>query len=172
MLTPVRHSDARGYFSEVYNRRDLAIQGIATEFVQDNHSYSDKIGTVRGLHFQVAPHAQVKLVRVAQGSVFDVAVDIRRSSKTFGKHVSAVISAENGRQILVPEGFAHGFMTLEPHTEVLYKTSDYYAPKCEAGLLWSDPELGIDWPVPCQELKLSGKDMTFPSLSEVKNLFE
>ena len=133
VLTPAKLGDRRGFFSEVYSARTLAEAGIHCRFVQDNHSFSARRGTVRGLHFQTPPHAQDKLVRVVRGSVFDVAVDLRRSSPTYGRHVSAVLCAEAWNQILVPVGFAHGFMTLDPDTEIIYKVSDYYAPDHDEG---------------------------------------
>src|SRR5690242_18670778 len=145
ILLPKKHGDHRGFFSETYNRKLFEDAGIGCEFVQDNHSLSVQKGVVRGLHYQVAPRAQCKLVRVIAGSILDVAVDIRRNSPTFGRHVSAIISAENWKQIFVPIGFAHGFATLEPNTQVFYKVSDYYSPQHERGILWNDPALKIDW---------------------------
>ena len=165
ILTPRKFGDSRGFFSEVYNRRTLAEAGIDTEFVQDNHSLSACRGTVRGLHFQTPPHAQDKLVRVVRGSVFDVAVDLRRGSPTYGQHVGAVLSAEAWNQILVPVGFAHGFMTLEPDTEIVYRVSDFYAPDHDEGLLWNDPTLGIRWPIPEEEAMLSDKDRGQPGFA-------
>ena len=164
ILTPRKFGDHRGFFSETYNKKTLAAQGIEMDFVQDNHSLSAEVGTIRGLHFQTPPHAQDKLVRVAQGSILDVAVDIRGGSPTYGKFVSAVISADAWNQILVPIGFAHGLCTLEPDTVVIYKTSSYYAPDHDFGLLWNDPDLGIDWPVGETEAKLSDKDRVQPRL--------
>ena len=171
MLTPSRHGDRRGFFSEVYNRYSLAQAGIDIEFVQDNHSSSARKGTVRGLHFQTPPLAQDKLVRVVRGAVFDVAVDLRRGSPTYGRHVSAVLSAEAWNQILVPIGFAHGFMTLEPDTEVIYKVSNYYAPEHDKGLLWNDPDLGIRWPLDGAMAVLSPKDRDLPGLVEIDSPF-
>ena len=171
MLEPDRHGDRRGFFSEVYSRRTLAQAGIEIEFVQDNHSVSAEAGTVRGLHFQAPPFAQDKLVRVVRGSVFDVAVDLRKGSPTYARHVSAVLSAEAWNQLLVPIGFAHGFMTLEPGTEVLYKVSGYYAPECDMGLRWNDPALGIRWPRAAEAAVLSPKDAELPKLSEVASPF-
>ena len=139
MLTPNKHGDSRGFFSEVYNKRALLECGIDVDFVQDNHSLSVDRGTVRGLHFQRPPFAQDKLVRVVRGAVFDVVVDLRRTSHTYGKHASAMLSADAWNQMWAPIGLAHGFMTLEPNTEVLYKVSNYYAPDHDAGILWSDP---------------------------------
>ena len=172
VMVPLRHGDRRGFFSEVYNRRRLFDFGIDIEFVQDNHSLSAERGTVRGLHFQVPPCAQAKLVRVVRGSVFDVAVDLRRGSPSFGQHVSAVLSADAGNQLLVPEGFAHGLMTLEADTEVVYKVSDYYAPDYDRGILWNDPVLGIEWPLPDGGAVLSDKDRTQPPLARFETPFE
>lgn len=162
VLTPARHGDERGFFSEVYNRATLAKLGIDTEFVQDSHSSSPCRGTVRGLHFQIPPHAQVKLVRVVRGSAFDVAVDLRRGSPTFGRHVSVVLSAAAWNQVLVPAGFAHGFMTLEANTEVAYKVSALHAPEHERGLAWNDPLLAIRWPIAEREAVLSDRDRSLP----------
>ena len=172
LLTPKRHGDRRGFFSETYNKRALAAAGAAMEFVQDNHSLSADAGTVRGLHFQAPPFAQTKLVRVVRGAVFDVAVDIRRGSATFGRHASAVLSAEAWNQILVPAGFAHGFMTVEPDTEVVYKVDAYYAPSHDFGILWNDPALGIAWPLPEIEAILSDKDRVWPRLAEIESPFD
>ena len=167
ILRPTRHGDHRGFFSEVYNKKTLVTAGIDIDFVQDNHSLSAERGTVRGLHFQTPPFAQHKLVRVVRGSVFDVAVDLRRGSPSFGKHATAVLSAEAWNQIFVPIGFAHGFMTLEPDTEVIYKVSNYYAPDHDKGILWNDPALAIAWPIDDREAILSDKDRKQPRLAEV-----
>lgn len=172
VLVPVRHGDRRGFFSEVYNRRTLETAGVTVDFVQDNHSLSAVRGTVRGLHLQVPPYAQTKLVRVLRGSVFDVAVDVRRGSPTFGQHVSVILGAAEGNQVLVPAGFAHGLMTLEPDTEVLYKVSDYYAPDHDRGILWNDPALGIDWPIAASEVVLSDKDRAQPGLAQFDTPFD
>ena len=172
LMAPVRHGDHRGFFSEVYNRRALLAEGVDIDFVQDNHSLSTERGTVRGLHFQVPPFAQAKLVRVLRGSAFDVAVDLRRGSPTFGQHVTVTLSAAEGNQILVPAGFAHGLMTLEPGTEVLYKVSDYYAPDHDRGILWNDPVLGIDWPITGPEAVVSDKDLAQPTLADFATPFE
>ena len=166
VLVPMKLDDGRGFFSEVYSRRRLEKVGFDTAFVQDNHSRSAKRGTVRGLHFQIPPRAQDKLVRVVRGAVFDVAVDLRRSSPTYGKHVSVVLSAETWNQVLVPVGFAHGFMTLEPETEVIYKVTDFYAPDHDTGLLWNDPDLDIQWPLPEEEALLSEKDRRQPKFAD------
>ena len=171
-LVPKKYGDHRGFFSEVYNKQALAEAGIEIEFLQDNHSLSAERGTVRGLHFQIPPFAQDKLVRVVRGAVFDVAVDLRRSSATYGRHVSAVLSADAWNQILVPIGFAHAFMTLEPDTEVIYKVSEYYAPDHDKGLLWNDPALGIAWPISETEAILSDKDRRQPRLAELVTPFE
>ena len=170
-LEPRKHGDHRGFFSEVYNRKALAKAGIDIDFVQDNHSLSAEKGTVRGLHFQTPPFAQDKLVRVVRGSVFDVAVDLRRDSPSYGRHVGVVLSAEAWNQILVPVGFAHGLMTLEPGTEVVYKVSDYYSADHDKGLLWNDPALGIQWPIPEGEVVLSDKDRVHPRLAELVTPF-
>ncbi len=170
LITPVKHGDSRGFFSETYNQRDLAAAGINTKFVQDNHSLSGPRGTVRGLHYQLPPFAQDKLLRVVRGSVLDIAVDVRRGSPTFGRHVSMVLSAEDWTQVLVPAGFAHGFCTLEPDTEVIYKVSDYYAPEHDRGILWNDPDLGIKWPVDAGEALLSERDRKHPRLQDAQDL--
>ena len=172
LLSPRKHGDRRGFFSETYSRKALAVIGIDIDFVQDNHSYSADKGTVRGLHFQTPPFAQDKLVRVVRGSVFDIAVDLRQGSPTYGRHVSAVLSAQAWNQILVPIGFAHGFMTLEPDTEVIYKVSNYYAPDHDKGLLWNDPALGINWPIADEEAVLSDKDSKLPRLAELLTPFD
>ena len=165
LLTPARLGDDRGFFSEVYNRATLAKLGVDTEFVQDNHSLSSRRGTVRGLHFQIPPRAQAKLVRVVRGSVFDVAVDLRRGSPSYGGHVSIVLSAAAWNQVLVPAGFAHGFMTLDPDTEVAYKVSDFHAPEHDVGLVWNDPLLAIRWPIAESEAVLSDRDRSLPGFA-------
>ena len=171
LVVPQIHRDARGSFSETWSRRALEAAGIANDFVQDNHSLSTEVGTLRGLHFQAPPHAQAKLLRVARGSVFDVAVDIRIGSPTYGQHVSAILSAENRTQIWIPAGFAHGYCTLEPNTEVIYKVTDYYAPDCDRGLKWDDVALGIRWPVDPASVRLSDKDRMQPALKEMAPAF-
>ena len=165
LITPKRHGDARGFFSESWNRAALAAHGIDIDFVQDNHSLSREKGTVRGLHFQTPPHAQAKLVRCGRGALLDVAVDIRRGSPSFGQWVAEELSYENGRQLLVPVGFAHGFVTLAPDTEIIYKCSDYYAPDCDRALQFDDPEIGIDWGIDRGTALLSDKDAAAPPLS-------
>lgn len=171
ILKPARFGDARGFFSETYNRSRLAAAGIDLDFVQDNQSLSAEPGTVRGLHFQTHPRAQAKLVRVVRGAILDVAVDLRHDSPTYGRHVAAEISAEAWNQILVPVGFAHGFCTLRPDTEVIYKVTDYYAPECDKGVLWNDPDLGIDWPVAADAAILSDKDRRQPRFSDLPAYF-
>ena len=171
LIVPRIHQDHRGFLSETYNRAALAALGVNLEFKQDNHSLSLDRGVVRGLHFQIPPFAQDKLVRVIRGSVFDVAVDIRRGSPTYGKHVARVISAVDWKQLLVPAGFAHGFCTLEPNTEVIYKVTNYYSPAHDRGLLWNDPDLGIPWPITESEAILSDKDRRLPRLSELSANF-
>lgn len=165
ILEPRKFEDNRGFFYESYNKNTLEKLGIDTVFVQDNHSYSAKKGTVRGLHYQIAPQAQAKLVRVTRGAALDVAVDIRPGSATFGQSVSVLLSAENMRQLLVPAGFAHGFCTLENDTEVLYKASTVYSPEHERGILWNDPDLNIEWLMPNQEITLADRDTKFPTLA-------
>ena len=148
LLTPRRFADERGFFSEIWNRRRMAEAGIDLDFVQDNHSFSREAGTIRGLHYQAPPHAQAKLVRAGAGRIFDVAVDIRRGAPTYGQWFGVELSAENGRQLLIPAGFLHGFATLTPDCEVYYKCSDFYAPECEGAVRFDDPDLGIDWHLP------------------------
>ena len=158
VITPRRFGDARGFFAETYSREKLAQHGIATEFVQDNHSLSARVGTVRGLHFQCPPHAQAKLVRCGRGVLFDVAVDIRKGSPTYGKWFGIELSFENGRQLMIPAGFAHGFVTRAPETEIIYKCSDIYAPETEGALRFDDPDIGIDWGLGDTAPVLSDKD--------------
>ncbi len=171
ILVPARFGDARGFFSETYNKATLAKLGIEVDFIQDNHSLSRPVGTLRGLHFQRKPHAQTKLIRVLQGSIFDVAVDIRHGSPTFGQFATATLSAENGQQFFVPAGFAHAFVTLEADTEVAYKVDDYYAPDCDGGIIWNDESIGIDWPLPRGGPILSAKDAALPRLAELGPIF-
>lgn len=163
--------DARGGFCETWNRRGFAEAGITGEFVQDNHVWTRAKGTVRGLHFQSPPHAQGKLVRVVRGAIYDVAVDLRRGSPSFGRHVGTIISAADARQIWVPIGFAHGYATLEPETEVIYKVTDYYAPGAEGGVLWNDPALDIAWPIERNKAVLSEKDQYLPLLADLVSPF-
>lgn len=171
LLKPKRFGDHRGFFAETYNRQVYEGLGVDVEFVQDNHSLSAAVGTVRGLHFQAPPHAQAKLVRCGRGAIFDVAVDIRRGSTTYGQWVGCELSAGNGAQLFIPAGFAHGFATLEPDSEIIYKCSEYYAPETEGSLRWDDPELGIDWPVAGDAI-LSEKDAVAPLLADLNSPFE
>lgn len=170
VITPNRFSDDRGFFSESYSAQALAAQGVTIPFVQDNHSFSRAVGTVRGLHFQAPPHAQDKLVRCGRGALFDVAVDIRRGSPTYGQWFGTTLSFENGRQLLVPAGFAHGFVTLEPDTEIIYKCSDYYARETEGAIRWDDPDIGIDWGDVAAPV-LSDKDAVAPALADLDTPF-
>ncbi len=173
LIEPRRFADERGWFTEVYSERAFAERGITVRFVQDNHSLSVSVGTVRGLHFQTPPHGQAKLVRCIRGRVFDVAVDVRRGSPTLGRWVGAELSADNGRQLYVPIGFAHGFMTLEPNTEITYKVSDVYSPAEDGGVRWDDPAIGIEWPtLPGVTPTLSPKDERLPSLGEFDSPFD
>ena len=172
LIRPRRHGDARGWFTESYNREVFAALGITCAFVQDNHSLSVAPFTLRGLHFQTPPRAQDKLVRCIRGRIFDVAVDLRRDSPTFGRWVGAELSAENGDQLFVPVGFAHGFLTLEPDCEVTYKCSDSYAPQHDSGLRWNDPDIGIDWPIPPGvEPEMSDKDRVQPLINQFDSPF-
>jgi len=170
-ILPSRHRDARGFFSEVW--RDDAMQrvGIDARFVQENHALSYAAGTIRGLHFQIGKAAQAKLVRCCRGSMFDVAVDIRRGSPSFGRHVAVILSAENPKQLYVPVGFAHGYCTLEPDTEVLYKVSAYYDRDAERGVAWNDPDIAITWPAGVREPILAAKDRCFPRLADLPDFF-
>lgn len=170
-LCPVIHEDGRGFFSETYNKQTLEKNKINISFVQDNHSLSKDTGVVRGLHFQSEPYAQDKLIRVISGSIFDVAVDLRAKSATYGKYVSRVLSDKNWKQLLVPKGFAHGFCTLEKNTEVIYKVSNYYAPDCDKGIMWNDPDLKIKWPIENDKAILSDKDKKQPLFNQLENYF-
>jgi dTDP-4-dehydrorhamnose 3,5-epimerase len=170
IVAAVCHADERGHFSETYSVRDFAGAGIDRTFIQDNQSLSRAKGTIRGLHYQLPPFAQAKLVRVIRGSVFDVAVDLRKGSPTFGQHAHAILSADNGHQIFIPVGFAHGFCTLEPDTEVLYKVDARYSSADERGVRWDDGSLGIAWPQ--GEKVLSAKDRALPLMSELRDVFE
>ncbi len=171
LVNPPRFGDARGFFSESWNRKKMSDHGIDIDFVQDNHSVSAAVNTVRGLHFQSPPHAQAKLVRCGHGSLFDVAVDVRRGSATFGQWVGYELSAENGLQLLIPAGFLHGFATREPNTEIIYKCSDYYAPECDGAVLYNDPDIGIDWGLSGPAV-LSEKDEKAPMLADFETPFE
>ncbi|MFL5332885.1 MAG: dTDP-4-dehydrorhamnose 3,5-epimerase [Geminicoccaceae bacterium] len=167
LVVPRRFGDHRGFFLETYSARDFAALGIGEVFVQDNHSLSREAGTVRGLHFQLPPHAQAKLVRVLRGAVLDIAVDLRRGSPSYGQHVAAELSAGNAHQLYIPAGFAHGFCTLEPDTEVAYKVSAFYAPECDRSLAWDDPDLALPWPVAPGAAQLSDKDRRAPRLRDL-----
>lgn len=172
IIEPKVHGDSRGYFVETFRADKLEeFLGYKINFCQDNESKSSR-GVLRGLHYQLPPHAQTKLVRVIQGRVLDVAVDIRKGSPTFGLHVSVELSAENKKQLLVPRGFAHGFVVLEDDTIFAYKVDNYYSPECDRGIAFDDAALNIDWQVPHEELNLSAKDKTQPKLAEAKDLFE
>ncbi len=171
LITPKRFADARGFFVETWHAERFREAGVTDIFVQDNHSQSVKAGTVRGLHYQAPPRAQAKLVRVLRGSVIDVAVDIRKASPTYGKHVRALLSAENGAQLLAPVGFLHGFATLEPNTEVAYKVSDFYSAPHDGGVLWNDPDLEIDWGIDEAAAILSDKDRKAVRFADFKSPF-
>lgn len=171
VISPVRHGDHRGFFSETFNSALLKEAGIDVDFVQDNQSLSVSAGTVRGLHFQAPPHAQDKLVRCGRGSLFDVAVDIRKGSPTYGQWVGEELSFENGKQLLIPRGFLHGFITREPNTEILYKCSDYYAPECDGAVRFDDSDIGIDWGAGDASLVLSDKDLKAPLLKDFESSF-
>ena len=164
IIVPKRHADDRGWFSETFHERRLHEIGITCRFVQDNQSSSKRAGTLRGLHFQVPPAAQAKLVSVLRGRILDVAVDVRRGSPTFGKHVSTELSAESGRQVYIPAGFAHGFLTLEDDVVVMYKVSDYYAPAHDSGIRWNDPDLAFPWPFRCRHHHLGQGQATAAAL--------
>lgn len=170
LIKSERFRDRRGYFTELYNRRSFSNYGIDLEFLQDNHSMSKEAGTVRGLHFQAPPLAQAKLVRCSRGAIFDVAVDIRKGSPTYGQWDGFELTADNGHQLFIPIGFAHGFVTLKANSEVVYKCSDYYSPDHEGSVLWRDPDLGIDWPMLGNPV-LSDKDAIAPVLSDVESPF-
>jgi dTDP-4-dehydrorhamnose 3,5-epimerase len=172
LIRTPRFSDARGYFCETFQRADFAALGLACDFIQDNQSSSDRIGTVRGLHFQRPPFAQAKLIRVLRGRIFDVAVDLRRASPSFGRHIAVELSSEGNEQLLVPAGFAHGFCTLEPDTVVFYKVDQVYSAAHDGGINWDDPELGIQWPVASAAATLSDKDRGLPMLADLSSIFE
>lgn len=171
IIRPRKHVDSRGFLSETYNKQALAEAGIADEFVQDNHVFSQAVGVIRGLHYQAHPDAQAKLVRVVRGRIFDVVVDIRQRSPTFGKWVSAEISAAAWNQIYVPVGFAHGLCTLEPYAEVIYKVTNFYSAEHDSGIRWDDPDLGIPWPVAADNAVVSDKDRKHPFLKDALHLF-
>lgn len=171
ILTPKRFGDERGFFCESWSKRIMADHGLNYDFVQDNHSLSARVGTVRGLHFQSPPHAQSKLVRCGRGALYDVAVDVRRGSPTYGQWVGVDLTFENGRQLLVPAGFLHGFVTRTPDTEIIYKCSDYYAPECDGAVRWNDPDIGVDWGMGETEPVLSEKDTVAPLLADFDSPF-
>jgi len=171
VLQPQRHGDARGYFTETFNVKTMADAGLETVFVQDNESLSAAVGTVRGIHYQLPPQPQIKLVRVLQGAVLDVAVDLRSPSPTFGQHVAVELRAELGNQLYVPVGFGHAFCTLEPNTIVAYKVSGFYAPDCDRGVRWNDPDLAIDWPIAEADATVSAKDAQAPLFADAVDLF-
>jgi dTDP-4-dehydrorhamnose 3,5-epimerase len=171
IIVPKRHTDDRGWLSETFHEGRLRDVGITCRFVQDNQSSSKRAGTLRGLHFQVPPAAQAKLVSVVRGRILDVAVDVRRGSATFGKHVSTELSAESGFQVYVPVGFAHGFVTLEDDVVVMYKASAYYSPACDSGIFWNDPDIAFPWPFRASEIIVSDKDRRLPFLKEFASPF-
>ncbi len=171
LITPKRICDDRGFFCETHNAQTWEKAGLFYNFVQDNHSHSRDIGTLRGLHFQSPPFAQDKLVRVLRGRILDVAVDLRRSSPTFKKYYTVELSYENWRQLFIPIGFAHGFITLDPDTEVLYKVTNFYSSKHDHGVAWDDPELNIQWPINNLDIILSQKDQKLPRLAQLENFF-
>jgi len=171
LIEPTKHGDSRGFFSEVYRTDLLNETGFTEHFTQDNHAYSADIGILRGLHYQSPPYAQDKLIRVISGSIWDVAVDIRQDSPTYGEWVGETLSAKNFKQLLVPKGFAHAYLTLEPHTEVLYKVTAPYSPEHDAGLAWDDSDIAIDWPKNALPYTLSEKDKVHPRLKEITSPF-
>jgi len=171
ILKPRRFRDERGFFSESWSRHNMREAGLNFDFVQDNHSMSMRAGTVRGMHFQAPPHAQTKLVRCGRGRLLDVAVDIRKGSPTFGEYVAVELSFENGQQLLIPRGFLHGFVTLLPETEIIYKCDDYYAPECDGAVRFDDPDVGIDWGIAPEDAILSDKDRAAPLLKNFDSPF-
>jgi dTDP-4-dehydrorhamnose 3,5-epimerase len=171
-IIPAKLIDGRGFFSEIYRREVLVSEGVNDEFVQENQVYSAKQGVLRGLHFQIPPRAQGKLVRCIRGAILDVGVDIRRKSPFFGHHVAVELSASNGKQLWVPPGFAHGYVTLEAECEVIYKVTDYWAPDFERGIAWNDANLGIDWRIPEAEAILADKDRNYPLLAKTEPYFQ
>lgn len=171
VLTPTRFGDNRGFFSESWSRKRMQEHGLDLDYVQDNHSLSSAVGTVRGLHYQSPPHAQAKLVRCGRGLLFDVAVDIRRGSPTYGQWFGIELSFENGKQLLIPAGFLHGFATRAPDTEIIYKCTDYYAPDCDGSVRFDDPAIGVDWGIDAAAAILSEKDLKAPLLADIDNKF-
>lgn len=170
ILQPDRFDDDRGFFSESWNKSRMEASGLYYDFVQDNHSFSVEAGTIRGLHFQSPPHAQAKLVRCCRGRLFDVAVDIRNGSSTFGEWIGVELSSENGKQLLIPAGFLHGFVTLEPNTEIIYKCTNYYSPDCDGAVRFDDPDIGIDWGTEGAS-QISEKDAKAPLLKAIDSPF-
>ena len=170
LIVPKRISDSRGWFAETYSRKVFKDRGLDLDFVQDNHSLSIQAGTLRGFHFQTPPHAQAKLIRCTRGRLLDVAVDLRVGSPTYAKYASAELSPLNGRQLFIPVGFAHAFITLEPNTEMIYKVTDIYAPQCDTGIYWNDPTIAFPWDVKHEPL-LSPKDKNLPHLLDGKSPF-
>jgi dTDP-4-dehydrorhamnose 3,5-epimerase len=171
IIKPKKHGDHRGFFSETFKNAALREHGVTLDWVQDNHSFSAARGVVRGLHFQRAPKAQAKLLRVTRGAILDVAVDVRKASPSYGQHVAVELSADNWTQLYVPAGFAHGFCTLTENTEVLYKVSAEYGPAEEGGLLWNDPDIGIAWPISAGEATLSARDLEWPRFKDFVSPF-
>ena len=172
VIVPARHGDHRGFFSETYRKNLLSAEGVNADLIQDNHVYSAERGVLRGLHYQIPPHPQGKLVRCARGAILDVGVDIRQSSPTYGQHIAVELSAANWKQLWVPPGFAHGYVTLEPDSEVIYKVTDYWSPDCERGLAWDDPSLGIDWRLSPTNLILADRDRSNPRLADIEPAFQ
>lgn len=166
LLTPTRHGDDRGFFSETWNARALKEQGLELDFVQDNHVLNGAAGTIRGLHLQIEPSPQGKLIRATRGAILDVAVDVRANSPTYGQHVARELSADNWQQLWIPPGFAHGYCTLTDKTEVIYKVTGFYDPGAERGLMWNDPALDINWPACANPESLSGRDREWGSFTE------
>jgi dTDP-4-dehydrorhamnose 3,5-epimerase len=171
IIAPKRHIDSRGWFCESFHEQRLHDIGISCRFVQDNQSYSGRSGTLRGLHFQLPPSTQAKLITVLRGQILDVAVDVRRGSPTYGRHVSAELSDHSGRQFYIPAGFAHGFLTLSDDVLVMYKASDYYAPALDGGIRWDDPDISVPWPMSEADLIISDKDRRLPYLAEFESPF-
>ena len=171
IITPRRFTDSRGFFSEVWRQDAMRDCGIDVAFVQENHALSHAVGTIRGMHFQTGNSAQAKLIRCPRGSILDVAVDIRCGSPTFGRHVAIILSADNWKQAYIPAGFAHGYCTLEPDTEVMYKVNTYYDPASERGFAWNDPDVAIPWPFGPDKAVLAAKDQAYPRLAELPDYF-
>jgi dTDP-4-dehydrorhamnose 3,5-epimerase len=171
VAVPKRFADNRGYFEETYSKRTFPEAGIPPEFVQDNQSLSEKRGIIRGLHFQIPPHAQAKLIRVLAGAIFDVAVDLRRDSERFGRWCGIELSAKNGKQLFIPRGFAHAFCTLEPNTIVAYKVDEFYSGPHDGGIRFDDPRIGVEWPVSSSEIIVSEKDRNLPLLNSFQSPF-